>query len=293
AAKDQRFTVIHQPNAGIAGARNAAYPFIKGEYTLFVDDDDTIEPDLCEKTVAVADAEQTDTTYFLIDNGQKRRRDNKRLYLWGHQVAGLIGKDPLIENDYLILLRYPFIWAKLWRTCFLLDNDIRCPTGQYCEDDFMNWKTLVHHPKIALLPKVMYHHRNYSLSTSHEPSKKYLMGVPATLDLIKEMLLETGNYHGMWKRLFLQHKILNFRATYSHLPVYRQAEFLRSVKDRIGWNEQEYLLQKNKLKRHVRVFYYSLMGSRFAAVENTFYIALRKTEILFRKYRDKLLKRAG
>ncbi|MDR0336523.1 MAG: glycosyltransferase, partial [Planctomycetaceae bacterium] len=52
AANDNRFKIIHQKNAGVAAARNAAYPFIKGEYTLFVDSDDIIELDLCEKTVA-------------------------------------------------------------------------------------------------------------------------------------------------------------------------------------------------------------------------------------------------
>ncbi|MDR3197973.1 MAG: glycosyltransferase, partial [Planctomycetaceae bacterium] len=278
---------------GIAGARNAAYPFIKGEYTLFVDDDDTIEPDLCEKAVAVADAEQADTTYFVIDYGQNfLNQKYKHLYHWGRQIAGLIGKDPLTENDYSILFKHPMIWTKLWRTRFLLDNDIRCPAGQYCEDTFMNWKALVHHPKIALLPKVMYHYRKYSSSTLHEPSKKYLMGVPATYDLIKEMLLETGNYHGIWKQLFLYHKLWSLRSAYYPLPTYRQAEYLRMVKAQIGRDELEYLTQENKLNRSVRAFYNSLQGSRFAAVENTVYITLRNAEILFRKFRDKL-KRAG
>jgi glycosyltransferase involved in cell wall biosynthesis len=287
AAKDNRFKIIHQQNAGIAGARNAAYPFIKGEYTLFVDDDDTIEPDLCEKAVAVADAEQADTTYFFIDRGHYWwNRKYKRLYHWGCKVQKLIGKHSLTENDHLLLLEYPMIWAKLWRSRFLLENDIRCPAGQYSEDTFMHWKALVHHPKMALLPEMMYHHRRYPLATNNEPSKKYAMGLPATYNLIKEMLQETNNYHGEWKRLFLYRKLWHFRATYSHLPEYRRTEFLRMIKEQVNQDEQEYLLHKNGLKRHVRVFYYALLGSHFAAIENMVYFALRKTEFVFRKFRD-------
>jgi glycosyltransferase involved in cell wall biosynthesis len=282
AAKDQRITVIHQQNVGIAGARNAAYPFIKGEYTLFVDSDDTIEPNLCENAVAVADVEQADTTYFFIDRGRKRHQ-----YKWSCKIPELIGKHALTKNDYLILLMFPMVWQKLWRTCFLLDNNIYCPAGQYVEDVFMQWKTLIHNPKMALLPEIMYHYRIYSLSTLKEPSKKNLMGLVATYDLIKEMLQETDNYHDEWKDIFLYRKLWHLRTVYSHLPTYRQKEYLRMVKDRIGSDEQEYLSQKNELKRHVKVFYFALLGSRFAAVENAVYITLRKIEITFRTFRDK------
>ncbi|MDR2757023.1 MAG: glycosyltransferase family 2 protein [Planctomycetaceae bacterium] len=284
AAKDNRITVIHQPNAGIAGARNAAYPFIKGEYTLFVDSDDTIEPDLCEKAVAVADAEQADMTYFLFDRGKKQNRTKIRRRIC--KLKELIGKQNLTENDYPILLRYCMVWLRLWRSRFLLDNNIQCPVGQYMEDVFITWQTIIHNPKMALLPEVMYHWRFYSLSTSSEPSKKYIWGLPATYDLIKKMLLKTGNYHSTLKTVFLKRKLSSLHWVYAQLPAYRQAEYLRMVKERIGQDEQEYLSQKNKLKRSVKVFYYALLGSRFAAVENTVRIALRKAEIIFRKFRD-------
>ncbi|MDR1141195.1 MAG: glycosyltransferase [Planctomycetaceae bacterium] len=281
AAKDQRIMVIHQQNAGLSAARNAAYPFIKGEYTLFVDSDDTIEPNLCEKAVAVADTEQADTTYFFGNNGRENNRGK-----WSCKIQKLIGKHVLTENDYVILLGIPMVWAKLWRTRFLLDNNIYCPVGQQAEDVFMQWKTLIHNPKMALLPKVMYHYRKHSLSTMNEPSQNYVMGVPVLYDLIKTMLQETGNYRDKWKQLFLYRKLWHLRAVYSHLPTYRQKEYLHTIKDRIGSEEQEYLSQKSKLNRQAKVFYFALLGSRFAAVENAIYITLRKTEILFRKFRD-------
>jgi len=44
AAKDPRFKVIHQANAGVSAARNAALDIAQGEWVWFVDGDDEIHP---------------------------------------------------------------------------------------------------------------------------------------------------------------------------------------------------------------------------------------------------------
>jgi hypothetical protein len=240
---------------------------------------------LSEKVVAVTEAEQADTTYFFIDREQDRQ--DKTFPRWNCKMQKLNEKHLLNENDYLILLEIPAVWAKLWRTRFLLDNNIYCPVGQYSEDNFMQWKTLIHHPKMALLPEIMYHYRKNPLSALNEPTKEYSTWFVATYDLIKAMLQETGNYQGEWKQLFLYRKLWQLRATYCDLPAYRRKEYLRMVKDRIGSDEQEYLSQKNELKRRIRVFYYALQGYYFASIENAVRLALRRVEITFRTFCNK------
>lgn len=43
AAKDKRFRVIHQENAGVAAARNAGLDVAQGEWAWFVDSDDVVD----------------------------------------------------------------------------------------------------------------------------------------------------------------------------------------------------------------------------------------------------------
>lgn len=48
AARDSRIRVVHQKNAGVSAARNAALDLVHGEFFLFVDDDDALSPDALE-----------------------------------------------------------------------------------------------------------------------------------------------------------------------------------------------------------------------------------------------------
>lgn len=49
AQKDSRIKVIHKKNGGLSDARNSGLDVAKGDYILFVDSDDYIEADACEK----------------------------------------------------------------------------------------------------------------------------------------------------------------------------------------------------------------------------------------------------
>ena len=53
AAKDSRFKVVHQPNAGVSVARSAALEMSRGEWVTFIDSDDTVNPDWLGQAVAL------------------------------------------------------------------------------------------------------------------------------------------------------------------------------------------------------------------------------------------------
>lgn len=63
-ARDPRFRVIHQQNAGLGMARNAGFENSKGDYILFVDSDDFILPETLETALGGFSSGQFDWVCF-------------------------------------------------------------------------------------------------------------------------------------------------------------------------------------------------------------------------------------
>ena len=58
AARDTRILLLQQPHAGQSAARNLALQHAQGEFLAFVDADDALEPEWCEKHLqAIADGD--------------------------------------------------------------------------------------------------------------------------------------------------------------------------------------------------------------------------------------------
>lgn len=52
ARKDSRIKVVHKKNSGLVSARNAGYKVATGDWLMYLDGDDWIDTDTCEKLVA-------------------------------------------------------------------------------------------------------------------------------------------------------------------------------------------------------------------------------------------------
>lgn len=55
AAKDNRVKVIHKENGGLVSARNAGYEVAMGEWMMYLDGDDWMDLDTCEKAITYAE----------------------------------------------------------------------------------------------------------------------------------------------------------------------------------------------------------------------------------------------
>ncbi|MDR2438624.1 MAG: glycosyltransferase [Planctomycetaceae bacterium] len=276
AAKDSRITVIHKENGGSSSARNAAYPYIKGEYTLFVDSDDWIEPDLCKKTVAVADSENIDMTFFFRNSILL----NSRLYPLEKKVIKCNGK----KLDKTTLINFPAAWSKLWRTLFLLNNELKFPEGIIAEDIPVHWKALVCEPRTKFICEKLYHYRlNLNSITNDKTGKK--RDIIIVYRLIKEMLLKRGLYYGEWKDLFLQKKLYDFVPCYYGIPKILQPIMLEDIRTDFGEDEYKFFKETNNLPQFITDFYVALNGSQTAKFKckiNSILLTIRKNLFLYK-----------
>ena len=67
AARDPRFRVIHKANGGVSAARNTALPLLGGEYTLMMDSDDFLHPQLMEICLHFAERDGSDLVAFTYN----------------------------------------------------------------------------------------------------------------------------------------------------------------------------------------------------------------------------------
>ena len=64
AQEDSRIHVFHKPNGGAASARNVGLDNAAGKNILFIDGDDTVEPDMLEKLLALINEDETQMAVF-------------------------------------------------------------------------------------------------------------------------------------------------------------------------------------------------------------------------------------
>ncbi|MDR0869207.1 MAG: glycosyltransferase [Planctomycetaceae bacterium] len=261
AAKDSRLKVIHQKNAGVSAARNAAYPYLRGEYTLFVDADDWIEPDLCEKATAVAGKEQADMTFFFFYRAFNRRYELEK-YLKIRTFAGL---------EKRMLLHHVSPGMKLWRTDFLRNNSILFPEDiRRGEDEVVHWHALLLNPKTALLPKRMYHYR-YNPGSATERQAKTLNREDTFLMYrrIAGLLKQTGQENTDWKTVYLERKLRMMYFTYAGVFRKDRPQVLQRIKKELGEEERNFLNLPNDLLPAMKDFYASMDGSPFRRFKNS------------------------
>ena len=158
AEKDARIKVITQENKGAAAARNAGLEIATGEYVTFVDSDDTID----EKTYEIAYETAMATSADVVIFGEDRLSLQDQTYDNGFKV--------------LSLLTSSFLWNKLYKRSFLLENGFKIPENIPCyHDECFNFLVLPKAKCITCISDKFYHYRrgrSGSIQTSSNVKKK-------------------------------------------------------------------------------------------------------------------------
>ena len=124
AQTDNRIKVFCQKNSGVSAARNVGIKHATGKYIMFFDVDDTVEPNVVEDNVKLAEENQADVVmfcfwYYIVD--EKRLKENSMEQIFVGSAKEYFDKMliPTIDNE---VFNAP--WNKLVRRQLLEDNNL-------------------------------------------------------------------------------------------------------------------------------------------------------------------------
>lgn len=167
AKKHDNITLIEQTNKGQGFTRNHALKQANGDYVLFVDADDYIEPQTLELVVARAEKDGADVVHF--DWKMLRKLPDGTTYLSHFNSESFSNKSLLIgaECDEFMDMRNYFSVNNLFKREFLLRHDIRYDEGHIYEDVLFVVSVANRAEKISLIHDPLYVVRQNDSSTTH------------------------------------------------------------------------------------------------------------------------------
>jgi len=289
-ALDTRLTVLDQPNRGQSAARNAALSLVQGRYVMFIDSDDWINLDTCEKLFAKAEQTGAEIVQFFhkrknIPNGRNES---------GHMDSydGITGQDITTVEDKIPLFDYNGACTKLWRFDFLRDNHIRFPEGLVFEDQMFCWQGITMAMRVAVVPERLYHYRYNPSSTVIAPeNKRKAIDLVPVYRMIGESLKKSGHYDE-YREFFIPMKLTIWYGLFSRLNRSDHRRLIQMIRESLTEDDKVFYRSRTALKeRHLRFYRWVIDGDRVAYLIFHFFQTLQWLErIFFRRYVFKPMK---
>lgn len=188
AENDERIKVTHQENNGVAAARNAGLDAATGEYIMFVDSDDYIEPDAVEYLLNIIVHKSADLVigdYVRVNTDDERldsiEGDEKSVELISQKRFWEIVRT--VAKPIGIVLVARLYRASIW-------DGIRFEKGFIHEDQMITHRIIDRCTKIYMTNKVLYNYRRTPNSIMTKPFRienlDYAKGLTDRIEYFKE-----------------------------------------------------------------------------------------------------------
>ena len=145
---------LKKKNGGLSDARNFGVKYAKGEYLLFIDGDDYIDKDMCEKLYDKAKEKKCEIvcspiTFVDRKNRTVTKRYFKNINVFGHSVS---------EKPEILNIVSSYATTKLIKHKFWLNNNFKFPNRQLFEDSALIYNVLLKANKIECVNIPFYHY---------------------------------------------------------------------------------------------------------------------------------------
>ena len=131
AEKDNRIKVIHKKNEGLGYARNSGLEIATGEYVAFIDSDDYIDADVCQRLYDEALKNKSDAVFygFNIETSKGRWQKSQEVeknVCWTDKDITSFMLDMIASASEVSQERkyYMSVWHAIYRKSIIEDNNI-------------------------------------------------------------------------------------------------------------------------------------------------------------------------
>ena len=189
---DERIKVIHKKNGGLSDARNAGLDNCTGEYIMFLDSDDFLEPDAVEnmhKEIVEKDADYVIGNYInATEEGEK----------WEKPVFDLEKYKPfkLSIHDYMnsFFIMNSSVCNKIFKKEFIDELNLRFVVGLPAEDAIFTTYCFIKSEKVYYIPNLVFNYRQRKGgSISSSCSREYFRGINKAYRIIYENFKDNGH----------------------------------------------------------------------------------------------------
>lgn len=176
AEKDSRVRVIHKTNGGVSSARNAGLDAARGDYVVFVDSDDYVDPGYLDGLLAALPAQAVPEKTLVITDYQPftPKGDETRSFPQAFTVR-LPEAGSQVFRDLIFGFRLFPPYCKLYRREIIEAEHLRFDTSIRTAEDFdFNMRYVAHVETICYRPIPSYHYRvDYK---KYRPSNHGILG---------------------------------------------------------------------------------------------------------------------
>ncbi|MBP9011281.1 MAG: glycosyltransferase [Syntrophaceae bacterium] len=267
AAEHANVKIIHQPNRGVAIARNTGLDAAVGKYIAFVDADDAIAPSYLEKLVSLADSLDLDIAFCDRRRFIKTPSDLGEAGMYPRPKAWgpLAGKE-WFEKTLYDKVWYGAVWASLFRRGFIEDHNFRFTEGLAAGSDVL-WTAALHPraKRVAFTPETAYYYRDTPESIVNDNSiEGRIKRIRAHTFVVEEILRRADSESAPLAEIFMAIAVEGGRqllGEVAELPSLKQRIIISSQLRKRGFLSR--FLHETKIKSHKKriltAYFFSLL----------------------------------
>jgi CDP-glycerol glycerophosphotransferase len=185
-------------NSGVSHARNYGMQQARGEFVLFVDSDDFIEPDMCEKLYNKAVKDNND----IVVCGRYSVYEKERIKQYKKKIVRtqLLNENfKLAEHKYELAHLSPFPWDKLFRRSLL--SGMNFPEGIRFEDLVLIYELACKAGSIGVVEEPLYNYRRTRQGGFLNTFSERTLDIIKAFRLLTDFMKDNGYFEQYYEEL--------------------------------------------------------------------------------------------